>query len=114
MEKAYDHVKWDFVNYMLLRFGFGETWRHWIRECITTNSFSILVNGSPSKLFNASKGIQQGDPLSPFLFTIVVEALSTLLLKAKDMDVISGFEVSRNGRLFLTCSLQMTLFFSIR
>lgn len=82
---------------MLLRFGFRETWRRWIREYITTTSFFVLVNGFPSKLFNAFRGIRQGDPLSPFLFTIVVEALSILLVKARDMGVISGFEVSRNG-----------------
>ena len=97
LEKAYDHVGWNFVNYMFLRFGFGETWRRWMQECISTTSFSVLVNGSPSKLFKGFRGIQQGDPLSPFLFTMVVEALSSLLVKAREMGVISGFEASRNG-----------------
>lgn len=81
---------------MLLRFGFGETWRGWICKCISTTSFSVLVNGSPSKLFKASRGIRQGDPLSPFLFTIVMEALGSLLLKARELGVINGFEVTRN------------------
>ena len=97
LEKAYDHVEWEFVDYMLFKFGFGGTWRGWIRECISTTSFSVLVNGSPSKLFKASRGIRQGDPLSPFLFTIVVEALSLLLVKAKDVGLIGGFEMGRSG-----------------
>ena len=97
LEKAYDHVDWNFVDYMLLKFGFGETWLRWMHECISTTSFSVLVNGSPSKLFKISRGIRQGDPLSPFLFTIVVEALSSLLVKAREMGVISGFVASRNG-----------------
>ena len=97
LEKAYDHVDWNFVDYMLIRFRFGETWCRWMYECISTTSFSVLVNGSPSKLFKGSRGIQQGYPLSPFLFTIVVDDLSSLLVKAREMGVISGFEASRNG-----------------
>ncbi|XXG89385.1 hypothetical protein AAC387_Pa12g1395 [Persea americana] len=62
LEKAYDHVDWNFVDYMLFRFGFGETWRRWMNE--STTSFSVLVNGSPLKLFKGSRGIWQGDPLS--------------------------------------------------
>lgn len=96
LEKAYNHVDWNFVYYMLIIFGFGETWRRWMHECISTTSFSVLVNGSPSKLFKGSRGIRQGDPLSPFLFMIVVEALSSLLVKVREMGVVSGFEASRN------------------
>lgn len=66
-----------------------------MHECISITSFSVLVNGSPSKLFKASRGIQQGDALSPFLFTIVVEAISSLLAKAREMGV--GFQASRSG-----------------
>ena len=55
LEKAYDHVGGNFIDYMLLRFGFGETWQGWMRECISTSSFSVLVNGSPSKLDKASR-----------------------------------------------------------
>lgn len=52
--KAYDHMECSFVDYMLFQFGFGETWQKWIHECISTTSFSVLVNGSPSKLFKTS------------------------------------------------------------
>ena len=63
MEKAYDHVEWGFVDYMLRRFGFGGRWCAWIQECISSPSFSVLVNGSPSRLFRASRGLRQGDPI---------------------------------------------------
>eukprot|EP00268_Persea_americana_P019440 TRINITY_DN19961_c1_g2_i1.p1 TRINITY_DN19961_c1_g2~~TRINITY_DN19961_c1_g2_i1.p1 ORF type:complete len:139 (-),score=16.46 TRINITY_DN19961_c1_g2_i1:242-658(-) len=83
-----------------------DKWRGWVRECICTTSFSALVNGSPSWLFKASTGIRQCDPLSPFLFTLVVEMLSSILLQAK----IWGFSMGCS-RLFLISSLQMTLIF---
>lgn len=59
MEKAYDHVKWSFIDYMLNRFGFGTKWRGWIWECISSTSFSMLVNGFLSRLFKASRGLRQ-------------------------------------------------------
>ena len=65
--------------YMLQRCDFSEKWRKWIRYCISTVKFSILINGSPSDFFGSSRGLRQGDPLSPLLFDIVMEALSRLL-----------------------------------
>lgn len=69
-----------------------------MRECISTTSFSVLVNKSPLCLFIASRGIRQGDPLSPFLFTIVAEALGALMVKAKDIGLVKGFKISDNGK----------------
>lgn len=80
---------------MLLKFGFGGKWHGWMPKCISTASFAVLVNGSPSRLFKAHRGIQQGGPLSPFLFTIVLEALGSLLVKLREVGVITGFEISR-------------------
>ena len=68
-----------------------------MRECISSASFSVLVNGSPTWLFRASRGLRQGNPLSPFLFTSVDEALGGLLTKAKNMGLISGFEAGGWG-----------------
>jgi len=54
--------------YLLKRFGFGEKWRDWIARCITTVQFSILINGLPSGFFSNSRGLRQGDPLSPLFY----------------------------------------------
>ncbi|MCI11439.1 LINE-1 reverse transcriptase like, partial [Trifolium medium] len=70
-ERAYDTVNWNFLEYMMVRMGFAEGWRRWIRACVFQSSMSVLVNGSPTEDFCVGKGLRQGDPLSPFLFLIV-------------------------------------------
>ena len=66
-EKAYDHLEWDFIDHVLEKKGFGERWRKWMKGCLSYSNFSIMINGKPRGKFNASRGIRQGDPLSPFL-----------------------------------------------
>ena len=58
LEKAYDHVNWGFLLYMLQRCGFSNKWRKWILCCISTVKFSVLINGSPSDFFETSRGIR--------------------------------------------------------
>jgi hypothetical protein len=93
LEKAYDHVNWDFLLYLLQRCGLGEKWRDWIHFCISTVRFSILVNGTPSDFFRSTRGLRQGDHLSPLLFVVVMEALSRMLTAALDQGNLIGFSV---------------------
>lgn len=60
-EKAFDHVTWDFLLYLLGRYGFGKKWRSCIKHYISTSRISILVNGSPAGYFNSSHGLRQGE-----------------------------------------------------
>jgi hypothetical protein len=92
MEKAYDHVNWNFLLY-LLRSGFGEKWCMWIKQCISTARFSVLINGSPVDYFGSLRGVHQGDPLSPFLFVLVMEAFSKMIGAITARGLISGFAV---------------------
>ncbi|KAK3221461.1 hypothetical protein Dsin_008486 [Dipteronia sinensis] len=89
-EKAYDSVDHMFLKDMMEGMGFGSKWRQWIQECISSPSISVLVNGSPTPQFGVERGLRQRDPLSPFLFNIIVESLSTLLTKAVNMGFITG------------------------
>lgn len=97
LEKAYDHVNCDFLLYMLQRCGFGERWREWMRWCISTVKFFILVNGTPTGFFQSSRAIRQGDPLSPLLFVVVMEALSRMLYESMRQGLLSGFSVGIRG-----------------
>ena len=65
-EKAYDSVRWDFLDEVLKKFGFGSKWCAWIQSCLRSSRGSIIINGSPTEEFQFFKGLKQGDPLSPF------------------------------------------------
>ena len=95
-EKAYNHVSWEFLDFVLERKGFGERWRKWIRGCLISAIFSVIINGKPRGHFGATRGVRQGDPLSPFLFILVVDVLSKLVKKACDNALIEGFEIGKN------------------
>lgn len=71
LKKAYDSVNWDFLDEMMWLFNFSNRCRHWIRECVSTTSILILVNGYPTSKFKAERGLRQGDPLSSFLYFLV-------------------------------------------
>lgn len=66
-------------------------------SCVTTVSYSILLNGSPSHIFNPTRGLRQGDPLSPYLFILCAEALSALILQAESHGSLHGARVCRNA-----------------
>ena len=95
IEKAYDHVNWEALLDLLYRMGFGVKWCKWIRTCISTVQFSVLINGSPNNFFGSSTGLRQGDPLSPMLFLIVMEVLSRMLRRVEEAGLIRSFKVGR-------------------
>ena len=97
MSKAYDRVEWVFLEKILLKMGFQDTWVAMIMQCITTISYSIMVNGEPKGLIHPSRGLWQGDPLSPFLFLFCAEGLNALLTQAAKIGDIPGYSLCRAG-----------------
>jgi len=94
MQKVYDRVEWDFLQDYLLRLGFHSHWVHLIMQCISTPSFSIKMNGEYLPSFHPTRGLRQGDPLSPYLFIIIANLLSFLIRNAMNMGSLKGIKLN--------------------
>ena len=95
MSKAYDRMEWGFIRAVLTQLGFAPQWVSWVMSCIETVSYSFLINGTPQGAIRPSRGIRQGDPLSPYIFILCTEVLSSLCDKGLENGSLSGVRVSR-------------------
>lgn len=84
MEKAFGRLDWGFVEDTLKCINLDTSLINLIMACNTTSSLSILWNGDPSPYFQASRGVRQGDPLSPYIFVLCMERLSHLIKQECD------------------------------
>ena len=100
LEKAYDRLEWDFIREVLAFFKLPPSFVDLVLECVSTSSFSILVNGGQLENFKPSRGIRQGDPLSPYLFILCMEYLSLKILEACDNNSWKAIKASRTGPSF--------------
>jgi hypothetical protein len=79
LSKAYDRVDWVFLEEVMHKMGFSHRWIQWIMVCVTTVRYSVKFNGGLLEAFSPTRGLRQGDPLSPFLFLFVADGLAGLL-----------------------------------
>ncbi|GJU12575.1 RNA-directed DNA polymerase, eukaryota, reverse transcriptase zinc-binding domain protein [Tanacetum coccineum] len=93
-EKAFDSVRWDFLDDLLFKFGFGGKWRKWIQSCLRSSRGSIILNGSPTEEFQFHKGLKQGDPLSPLLFILVMESLHLSFNRVEEAGLFNGIQLN--------------------
>ena len=89
-EKAYDKVKWSFLQQTLCMKGFSSKWCRWIEGMVTGGSVGIKVNDEIGPYFQTKRGLRQGDPMSPILFNIVADMLALLINRAKADGQIRG------------------------
>ena len=77
--KAYDTVDWSYIHVMLLKIGLPINIIRWIMTCITYATYVVIINGVPTDLFAAERGIRQGCALSPLIFILVMDGFSRLM-----------------------------------
>ena len=93
ISKAYNRVEWEFLRQIMLELGFAPRWVHLAMETLTTTSYSVLINGEPWGFITPSRGIKQGDPLSPYLFLLCAD----MLRKAEESDQFRGIKSCQHG-----------------
>ncbi|XP_065637983.1 uncharacterized protein LOC112010482 [Quercus suber] len=100
LEKAYDKIEWSFIREMLIFFNFPATLIDLIMSCVSSVSTSLLFNGGCLDSFCPSRGIRQGDPLSPYLFILCMEFLGHLIEEKCEANLWSPVRASRSGPSF--------------
>ncbi|KAA3468918.1 reverse transcriptase [Gossypium australe] len=100
MSKAYDRVEWDFLAGMMKHLGFHEEWIILIMRCVCSVSYSVSINECNNDWFSPSRGLRQGDPLSPFLFLICAEGFSILIEEVRKKGLMKGAPIGRASILF--------------
>uniref|UniRef100_A0A2N9IHI9 Reverse transcriptase domain-containing protein n=1 Tax=Fagus sylvatica TaxID=28930 RepID=A0A2N9IHI9_FAGSY len=100
LEKAYDRLEWSFIRLTLQHFNLPQWWVDLIMSCISCSHLSILVNGEKTESFAPSRGIRQGDPLSPYIFILCMEFLAWLIQGEVHNGNWKGIKVSQQGPIF--------------
>ena len=93
--KAYDSISWPYLWDVLKRRGFPSTWIRWVKRCITTASFTSLINGKLcGSWIQPQCGIRQGCPLAPLIFNLAVDNLAWYACKLAEAGLIRGYSLS--------------------
>jgi hypothetical protein len=105
MVKTYDRVEWIFFEKTMFKLGFDQRWVDMLMRCICSVWFSVKLNGGVSDSFTPSRGLWQGDPISPYLFLFCVEGFLALLkesqLANQNRGVRFGASIPQITHLFL-------------
>ena len=97
MSKAHNRVECGFIKQMMEKMGFHEKWINLIMHCITTISYSILINGIAYSNIIPTRGLLEGDPISPYIFLLRADGFSFLISNAARNQKISGVSICRGS-----------------
>jgi hypothetical protein len=89
-EKAFDKVNWNFLLDSQRAMGFGDFWCNKVEKILQNGTVSVKINNITGPHFQSSKGVRQGDPLSPFLFNSAAQCLTKMVLEAQENGLLTG------------------------
>ena len=93
MHKAYDHVERVFLEALLGKFGFDPRWIKLVMSCVRSVEYKVRFNSNETLPFSPTRGLRQGDPLSPYLFLFCAEGLSALIAHEESVGALNGVQV---------------------
>lgn len=97
MAKTYDRIEWKFLRDVLRTMGFNDWWSHLILQCVSTVEYNIVQNDYTIGPITPTRGLRQGDPLSPYLFIVCAEGLSCLLKGYEQRQWLHGVRICRKA-----------------
>ena len=90
VSKAFNRVEWDCLKQIMLKMGFNNKSVALMMQCVNSVTYSIKINGTPRGHITPTRGLRQGDLISPFLFLFCVEGLSAMIRKSMDNGLLQG------------------------
>lgn len=97
ISKSYDRLEWGFIRNMMHKFGFNEVWCNRIMGLITSVSYSFVHNGSVFGDVVPQRGVRQGDPISPYVYILCAEGLSSIIRRNEDVGLLHGCVIARGA-----------------
>lgn len=97
MQKAYDRLEWTYLEAIMKKLGIADSFVDTVMKGVRSVSFTVLFNGASTNNFRPTRGIRQGDPLSPYLFLLAGEGLSCLLKNAMARGELTGIQIANTA-----------------
>ncbi|KAL8118653.1 hypothetical protein AgCh_016247 [Apium graveolens] len=97
ISKAYDRLEWEFIRNMMIKFGFTDLWIERIMGLINSVSYSFIRNGNVFGEVIPSRGVRQGDPISPYIYIMCAEGLSSIIRRNEEVGLLHGCKIARGA-----------------